>query len=356
MVTKPWSLQESFQNAWGRLLVDFRAWFIPDTDDGMAWQTKPISQAITAAKGLLVDDAEKMLAIWRQNNVGGKAGSSAYLPVMITAFEAGGSIPELSHLRSMPTAEDVIVGTDDQGRILKMRTLAMGIHAQVVIFAPNPHSALSIATQFITYLQSDQKRRVPLTFDLGSGIVDQWDMTVFDNMIYPSRIPSEVENISIIAIDVTLGGLVPQLIRPMLPASIVVESNIKEFPYINRNIFPTIDLDQDGLDAIPLKIGALFQAAGFWLLPTGTWTATCSINITNAAPPFVDVISVTFLNDSVSVVSLSPEPTPFYLSALPAKTAIWAAGVYECQLKFFDANGVELAQEPPIFRIEVLTI
>jgi hypothetical protein len=342
MTTIPASLQESFQNAWGKLLIDFRAWYIPDTDDGAAWQSKPIGQAIVAAKGRLVDDAEAMLAIWRQNTVAGAAGSSAYLPVMITAFEAGGSIPELSSLRSMPTPEDIIVGTDDLGQVLKMRTLAMGIHAQVVIFAPNPHCALSITTQFITYLQSDQKRRVPLKFDLGNGLIDDWDMTIFDNALYPSRIPSEAENISIVAIDVMLGGLVPQLILPFNPASLVAESNVKEFPYINREI--------------PIKIGNVFQSAGVWQLPVGTWTATCTVNIANATPPFVDNIAVTFANGSLSVLSQGLNPTAFYLRAESTQTANWVAGVYEAQLKFFNANGVELTQEPPIFLVEVLTI
>lgn len=358
MTTKPWSLQESFQSAWGKLLIDFREWFIPDTEDGEAWKTKPINQAITATKGRMVDEAEKMLEMWRQNQVDDKDGSSAYLPVMITAFEAGGSIPEISSLRSMPTATEVVIGTDAHGRVKKMRTVAMGIHAQVAIFTPNPHSAISIATQLIAYLGSDQKRRVPLRFDLGDGIIDHWDMTIFDNNLYPSRIPSEAENISIVTIDVNLAGLVPQLIRDpngnLQDVPIVVEANLKDLPVVDAKVYPKIEAFTDGsISIIPAVIGTQFQAAGLYKFPIGTWTGAASFINANAVGQPVVSIQALFVDGTQSTVTVANNDladVPYYLSA---DTSSWAAGSYEGRLTFTDNSDPAKTAVSHPFLIEV---
>jgi uncharacterized membrane protein YgcG len=88
----------------------------------------------------------------------------------------------------------------------------LGIRAQVVFFAPNAHSASFTAAQFCAFMSDETKRRQILKINMADGLVSDWTMTIFDNELSPS-ISSSQDNLKGWSVDVTLAGLVPQLIR-----------------------------------------------------------------------------------------------------------------------------------------------
>lgn len=209
----PLSTLELFQQSWGRLLADFRQWIMADTADLRHWQSRALPEAIRACPGRMIDDAESMLAEWRQNqNVAGKPGSTALLPVMLTAFEPVASVPDVSSIRGVADWIEVQIPSDTQGRTVQMRTIPTAIRAQIAIFTATPHSAFTLATQFCAYLTSEKKRQLPMRVHFGAGLYDDWQLTVLDNSLIPSRIQSDAKNLSIVAVDVVLNGLVPQIV------------------------------------------------------------------------------------------------------------------------------------------------
>lgn len=212
MAVKPWSVTEAFQNTWGTLLRDFHEWVIPDTDDLLDWCNRDARQAIGVCPSASIDDADAMLKWWRTNTNGTEGGSTAYLPVMLTTFEAAASIPALSNLMGVPYPVDVPIPNDPQRRYFKMRAIPLGIRAQVVFFAPNAHSASFTAAQFCAFMSDETKRRQILKINMADGLVSDWTMTIFDNELSPS-ISSSQDNLKGWSVDVTLAGLVPQLIR-----------------------------------------------------------------------------------------------------------------------------------------------
>lgn len=213
MATIPLSTQERFQNAWGILLSRFRDWSMADTREFAHWKSRPIKEAIHACAGRMIDDAEAMLDQYRRNdNVKDTPGSTAILPVMLTAFEPMASIPDASSVRGVPYWLNIQVPTDPDLTTARMRTIPTAIRAQVAFFTPTPHTAFSMASQFAAFLTDEYDRQLPLKVDLGGGITDTWQLTVLDNTLFPSRVPTEAKNLTIVTVDVTLAGLVPHVV------------------------------------------------------------------------------------------------------------------------------------------------
>lgn len=213
MTTAPLSTQERFQRAWGVLLSRFRSWSLADTADCRHWKTRPIKEAIRACAGRMIDDAEAMLDQYRRNeNVGNTPGSTAILPVMMTAFEPMPTIPDTASVKGVPYWLSIQVPTDPSQRYARLRTIPTAIRAQVAFFSANPHTAFSLASQFCAFLTDEYDRQLPLVCDMGGGITDTWQLTVLDNTLFPSRVPTEAKNITIITVDVTLAGLIPHVV------------------------------------------------------------------------------------------------------------------------------------------------
>jgi hypothetical protein len=208
----PLSVREAFQKSWGNVLKDFRDWLLPDTADLADWKTRPLKQAIAACPSRMVDDAEIMLAEWRKNQNANVTGLTSFLPVVLTAFDSIPSSPDVSSIRGIADWMPVILPQDPQKRMVRMRTIPIAVRAQIAIFTDNPHSALMFASQFLSYLTSETKRVMTLTVDVGDGITDDCELVILDNSLYPSKVSSEAKNLTIFTVDVTLNGVIPQIV------------------------------------------------------------------------------------------------------------------------------------------------
>jgi len=211
-MTMPLSVREAFQKSWGNVLKDFREWLLPDTADLIHWKTRPLKEAIAACPSRMVDDAEVMLSEWRKNQNSNDTGMTSFLPVMLTAFDSVPSPPDASSIRGVPDWMPVILPQDPQKRMVRMRTIPIAVRAQIAIFTDNPHSALMFASQFCAYLTSETKRVMTLTVNVGDGITDDCEFVVLDNSLYPSKVSSEAKNLTIFTVDVTLNGVITQVI------------------------------------------------------------------------------------------------------------------------------------------------
>jgi len=211
-MTMPLSVREAFQKSWGNVLKDFREWLLPDTADLTHWKTRPIKEAIAACPSRMVDDAEVMLSEWRKNQNSNDTGMTSFLPVMLTAFDSVPSPPDVSSIRGIPDWMPVILPQDPQKRMVRMRTIPIAVRAQIAVFTDNPHSALMFTSQFCAYLTSETKRVMTLTVNVGDGITDDCELVVLDNSLYPSKVSTEAKNLTIFTVDVTLNGVITQVV------------------------------------------------------------------------------------------------------------------------------------------------
>ena len=66
------------QNAWYKVLVDFRTWYMPETVQTMEWKAWQISTAIKSCPSRLMDDSESMLSEYRKSQNADVSGGYAY--------------------------------------------------------------------------------------------------------------------------------------------------------------------------------------------------------------------------------------------------------------------------------------
>lgn len=201
---------KEIQNAWMHTLLDFRAWYIPDTAQTQEWKMRDVAQAMRTCQARMMDDSEAMLVAYRKNNNDPqvKVGASAALPILLTATAAVDAPPEVSKLLGTPYFVDVII----KGKFAKLRVIPKAIRAQVAFFAVSPHDARGISDQLCAYFADDKKRRFNVNFKLADDLRDDFRFTIFENELYPTSVPTEALNLSIFTVDVTLVGYVPQVV------------------------------------------------------------------------------------------------------------------------------------------------
>ncbi|MBF7682994.1 hypothetical protein I2F27_06595 [Acinetobacter sp. B5B] len=205
----PYNPIKAIQDAWVRILLDFRAWYFPETKQTQEWKFRAVNQAIRSCQARLIDDAEAMLVAFRKNinTPEQKQGETAAMPVLLTSIAAVDMPPDIGQLLGVPYSVDVMI--DDQ--FAKMRVNPTTVRAQIAFFATNPHDARSIASQFCTYLNDDAKRKIEVSFQVGKQTAKPFKFIVFDNNLMPSVVPSDAVNLSVFTVDVHLSGFVPQV-------------------------------------------------------------------------------------------------------------------------------------------------
>lgn len=204
----------------GTVMRDFRRWMMAETEHADAWKARPLNESVAGCKARMIDDVEAMLADWRKNQNADKPGTSAFLPVALLATAAVTMPPDLSQLVGIPYWLDVAIPGQAEGEEhkVKMRTIPLAVRAQVVYFSTNPHDASSFANQFAAYMTDDANRRFDVLYELGGGVVDAWPMTVFENSLMPDSAQVGESNLSVVTVDFTMAGLVPQVIGLRLDA------------------------------------------------------------------------------------------------------------------------------------------
>lgn len=200
---------KSIQDAWIRLILDFRSWYYPENQFMKEWKNREILKAIRACPSRMVDDAESMLSEYRKSQVTGvTGGASAFMPILLTATALIDQPPSSTQLIGVPYSVPIEI----EGKYARMRMKPTAVRAQIAFFATNPNDARSVCEQFCMYMTDDDKRKIKIKFDLGAGISRDFGFMVLENELFPSPVPSEAINLSVVVVDVTLIGYVPQVI------------------------------------------------------------------------------------------------------------------------------------------------
>lgn len=201
---------KSIQDAWLHLLLRFKSWYFPESILTKDWKERPALKAIRSCKARLMDDSEGMLADFskNKNDPNKTEGSSAYLPIMLTATAAVDMPPDLSQLIGVP----YFVSGEKDGKEIRIRVIPSAVRCQIAFYSSNSNDTRSVCQQFCAFLNDDNMRRIDVEFEIGVGIKDTFRFTVFENNLLPSAVPVEASNLSIATVDVTLVGYIPQVI------------------------------------------------------------------------------------------------------------------------------------------------
>lgn len=197
------------EDAWVRLLIDFRAWLIPETSKLEKWKSYPIEKAIRACRARLVDDAEAMLAEWRKaTSEEVDIGETATLPILLTALAPIQTPPDVNQVKSTSAFVEVAINN----QVVRLRTIRTAIRCQTVFFSTNVHDTKAFIDQFQAYLDDDIKRRIDVAYKINQQAIPSFKMTVLENSLFPDNIISEAKNIDIVSIDCVLLGVIPQVL------------------------------------------------------------------------------------------------------------------------------------------------
>jgi hypothetical protein len=209
-VEYPISYLEQFQIAANTMLVGFRRWAYPDTPELVDWKTRPLEKAIRITTGRMIDDSMGMLAEWRAH--GESKSSEAFMPVVLFAVENSVTMPDRSQVNGVYEWRSVSIPSDASKRTVQIRALPAAYRVQVAFFSDSPHAAVSLAAQLMGYLNNEINRTIPCRFTFADGVSDEWSFRVLDNSLFPSRVPTEQQNLAIITVDITFSGMVPQVV------------------------------------------------------------------------------------------------------------------------------------------------
>lgn len=208
---------ESIFTAWGKLLRDFRVWSKPEGQAMYHWKTAPVSQAILACRGSMIDDAEAMLGAWIENqNRDGEKGQSAFIPVMTTAIATIQAPPSDDQVIGRSEWLDVILPQDPLKKPAQMRLMPSAFRCQVAYFSPDEHGAMMLANQFCLYLKNESKRTFDVQFEHGfindEKIITTDQFRVLENSLYPDKADFGYKNMTIVTIDATMIGNIPIIV------------------------------------------------------------------------------------------------------------------------------------------------
>lgn len=152
------SVELAVKLAIGQQMGKFYQQISADTPLVQEFTNRGLAKSIVWVPARMIDSVEAMLTEWRANhnnsNNNNKPGSSPMLPVMMVALAREFESADPQWGRAVSEALPFIHAEDPYARLYKLRTTFEAQRMQVVVIAPEPHSARSLASQFVLFCQS----------------------------------------------------------------------------------------------------------------------------------------------------------------------------------------------------------
>lgn len=189
----------------GGWLSDFYAQFYPDTPANIEWAKRGTSKAMAWAPGRMVDAVEEMLSAWKNNDNSGKAGTSAYLPVLFAAVANEYAETPNEDGRPITDAMPFSFPQDPQHRQFMIRLMSGDLRAQVAVIAAEPLSAMSIIGQLC--LWASGRMAFPCVYRF-AGFDTPWTSRIVgtERMAISSPVGDQL---TILTLDLTIRAAIP---------------------------------------------------------------------------------------------------------------------------------------------------
>lgn len=201
------SPRECVQQALGRFILDFRRWMVAETKLLNKWKSQRVAYSV--AEGRLVNDFNAMLDSYRKK--------TQELPMLLIAVQQIASPPDLSQIIGIPFDVKTVIKSDPLKRNVTLRTEPRAYHVQFVFLANDPDSASSFTSQFCSYVRLMEKRRIPVNYFLSPDVRDEWDITIYDNSLYPDKADLDESNLVAGLVEFDFAGLTPRVTSGLPP-------------------------------------------------------------------------------------------------------------------------------------------
>ena len=191
-------------------------WFdslVPTTPSMQRYRIRPLGQAILWAPGRMVDAATDMVASYQRNATdGGDATRPYQMPVTLVAVAKDYEPARRGYTRQITDFTPIILDQDPLQRLFKVRTIAGELRAQIVVAAHDEPTARSLAAQWGLWV--DTHRRFSAAFPF-AGFDHEYPVQIETPETPASVVASDVSNLTILALDMTLLCTVPLFSSPL---------------------------------------------------------------------------------------------------------------------------------------------
>lgn len=198
----------------GRYLGGFHRQLMGDTKGVAEFASREFSKACVWAPGRMADSVEEMLEAWRKNDTSQATQPKVYMPVMIAALSKDFTPAPGDFVSNRGDWIDVMIPSDPQKRMFKMRTVTRDVRAVVLIAAADEPTASSLAMQLQAYCSEMFNRRFAAIYPL-AGMDERWPVSLEVPDIMTIPVPTEQKNLTMMTAEFTLRATIPMLKAPL---------------------------------------------------------------------------------------------------------------------------------------------
>ena len=198
----------------GRYLAGFHQQLMGDTLGVREFAARPFGKAAVWAPGRMADSVEEMLEAWRKNDTSQATQPKVYLPVMIAALSKDFTPAPGDFVMNRGDWIDVMIPSDTEGRVFKMRSVTRDVRAVVLIAAADEPTASSLALQLQAYCSEMFNRRFAAHYPL-AGLDEKWPVSLEVPDIMTVPVLTEQKNITMMTAEFTLRATIPMLKAPL---------------------------------------------------------------------------------------------------------------------------------------------
>lgn len=204
----------------GEYLKRFHGQLVADTPALVEYAARDFAKAAAWAPGRMIDQAEAMITEWRKNDTSEAPRGTPMLPVIICAAARDFTpcMPDYTVQQADPTW--VMLPDDPKERLFQLQVLVMERRFQLCIFAPDQPTGMSLAMQLALFVRQTENDRFPVRYNL-AGMVEAWPAQILERNISPSNMtPDGMNNLTVIACDLTVRAPVPILRHPSMGSDV----------------------------------------------------------------------------------------------------------------------------------------
>lgn len=199
--------------ALGRYLQHWHGRMFADTPALREYATRSFDKAAMWAPGRMVDQVEEMLEAYRKNDAAQADQPKPKLPIVLVAMAKDFMPAPPEYGRGMGDEQDVIIPSDDRERLFRMSVVVVDLRVQIAIAAPEEGTAHSIALQLHRHTSTVSNRLFYADIPV-AGIPQKWPVQIELPDLNGMNVATDVKNLTILLLDLTLRATVPMLRAP----------------------------------------------------------------------------------------------------------------------------------------------
>ena len=194
--------------ALGRFMGRFFEQLTPTTRPMYEYVQRDLAHAILLAPARMIDSAEDMLAKLIRLDADSETTAPHKFPVIILAVSKDYTPTMRDYTRQIADRVEIIMPNDPKERVFGLRTVSADLRCQIAIFAQEPHTAHSIAAQFLLWIDQTENRRFTANYRF-AGCDNEFPVQIEDPGAPAMSVQTEAKNAVILALDLTLKVTAP---------------------------------------------------------------------------------------------------------------------------------------------------